>query len=159
MAFRRGVKTSAIANATKHKNTPKIRLFVLDNDQTHIEIYDAKKKHRKETIFLKDVKEIITGDAVAEGRLKKYLANHPQSKALSISVQYGTGKIPCTLDVVCEDEHEYSHWMNMLNYLVRQANIAFDDDPIKMYVCTILTNNPVSYLNNGWPLMQITVEV
>jgi Ca2+-binding EF-hand superfamily protein len=133
-AFVSGVSTKAIVNGTKRKQELQPRLFILDTDHTHIEIYDIKRKRRKETVFLKDIKQIITGESVSGGNLKKFLTSKSgaEFKSLSFVVEYGSTKQ--TLDVVCKDVTEYNSWMNMLTFLMREANMAYEADPIKMYV-------------------------
>ncbi|KAL0482336.1 phosphatidylinositol phospholipase C, delta [Acrasis kona] len=147
-AFKAGYKTKAICENSSDLQKPRERIFVLQEDEHAIDIYDERRKLKKETIFLKDVTAVITGSVVCDGRLKKYLTKHSDKKQFSLLVEYGSNNK--RLDVVCSDDQEFKSWLNVIEYLVTQANASYEADPSKMYDNLRSKLNVCSFVLKQW---------
>jgi hypothetical protein len=132
-AFKSGVRSKAILRSTRFKFKPKLRVFVLDINQTYIEVLRENRQQRKETIFLKDIHAIITDSKlVANGNLKRFFSSRGGGPytALSFCLDYGSSHQ--TIDIVCKDQKQYNQWLISLRYLLRDANVHYEADLIKM---------------------------
>jgi hypothetical protein len=127
--FKNGYKTKAICKNSQDMAKPKERIFILSDDTSHMDIFDDTRKVKKETLFWKDVKQIVTGEQATRGKLKKHLKHH-DVKDLCFVLEYGS--VNATLDVVCSSKDEYDAWITISTYLVREATNSFDKDPTKM---------------------------
>jgi Ca2+-binding EF-hand superfamily protein len=126
--FKAGYKTIAICKESLDLSKPKERVFVLSEDQSCLDIYDDKRKKKKTSMFWVDATNIVTGEQVANGKLKKYLAKNQNHKARSFFIEYGTA----TLDIVCTSQEEYDAWLSMATHLVREGTASYEDDPTKV---------------------------
>jgi phosphatidylinositol phospholipase C delta len=128
--FKNGYKVLCICKHSKDMSKPKDRIIVLAEDHSHFDIFDQSRKTKKECMFLKDVQRIVTGDSVADGKLKKYLHKHPDKKSLSFIIEYGS--VHSTLDIICNSQNQYDMWINMIKFLRTEAYAAYEQDPVKI---------------------------
>jgi hypothetical protein len=132
-SLKEGVASKAILRGTRFRFKPKLRVFRLDPNQTHIEVLRTGRHQRKETIFLKDIHRIITDESlVTNGNLKKFLTSRVGEMYRKTSFVLEYGSMHDTIDIVCKNKEHYDKWISCLSYLIRDANVIYEADPIKM---------------------------
>ena len=129
--FKSGTVAKAIVHGTNYVTKVKPRLFQLDANETHIDVKHTNGKKKKETIFMKDVRQILTGEPAVNGNLKKFFISNVRLKPFGLTVEYGSN---AKLDIVCDDEKQFQSWIITLNFLKREANMRYEEDPIRLYV-------------------------
>ncbi|KAL9655037.1 hypothetical protein ABK040_008820 [Willaertia magna] len=120
---------------TKKKSNPKLKEYywILDDDQSYIEIKDSRKKVTKAHVFIRDIKQVLGNESLKSGRLNKIISKKQES-LLEHSFCIVFGSQDEKIDALFDNSNDFNCVVSLLNYLIREQHMAFDRDPTKLLI-------------------------